>query len=334
MRENCLPAVAEQGAISPVFRGGEQPGGLGRLGRYSYRMVISYDGTEYCGWQLQPSAPTVQRCVEAALGTVLREERAVLGVRAAGRTDSGVHARGQVVQFSCSRDDLDPNKLPYKLNSILPPDIRVVRMNRTAPDFSVTCSALGKCYQYSVTHGEAHDPLRHRYAHHVRRRLDVGAMRAAAALLVGTHDFTQLSNIGEEGGKPRKRNPVKTLSRVDVVELGAEGDMPRALRIEVEGNGFLYKMVRHISGLLVAVGEGRLPPAAVSRMLEVGDNAPPGQGGRYRGYNVAPAKGLCLQHVFYDPRVDDPSVLLYPGLQHDEYGRLLEAIPDARSDEE
>ncbi|GIL62488.1 hypothetical protein Vafri_16701 [Volvox africanus] len=105
------------------------------------------------------------------------------------------------------------------------------------------------------------------------------------------------------------------------------------LTAQVEGNGFLYKMVRHISGALVAVGEGRLSVNAVARMLEVGSNAPPGCYGSYRGYNVAPAKGLCLHHVLYESRVDDPSVLLYPDLQHDEYGRLLESIPDARSDE-
>ncbi|KXZ50137.1 hypothetical protein GPECTOR_17g773 [Gonium pectorale] len=303
---------------------------LARLGHLSYRLIIAYDGTDYCGWQLQPSAPTVQRALEAALCTVLRTERGVLGVRAAGRTDSGVHARGQVVQFSCNKD-LDVSKMPYKLNSVLPHDIRVLRIHRTAPDFSVTCSALGKCYHYSVTNSEVHDPLRNRYAMHVRKPLDLAAMREAAAAMVGTHDFTQFSNIGEEGGRPRKRNPVKTLRRVDVVKL--EELAPGALRIEVEGNGFLYKMVRHISGVLMAVGEGRLPPATVTRMLEVGSNAPPGCNGRYRGYNVAPAKGLCLHEVFYDPRVDDPSTILYPDLLHDEYGRLLESIPASDDDE-
>ncbi|KAG2492841.1 hypothetical protein HYH03_008995 [Edaphochlamys debaryana] len=304
---------------------------LGRLCTLSYRLILSYDGTEYCGWQLQPRQPTVQRCLEAALGTVLRLERGELGVRAAGRTDSGVHARGQVVQFCCDREH-DTSKLPYKLNALLPHDIRVLRVSRTAPDFSVTCSPLGKTYHYSITNAETYDPLRNRYAMHVRKPLDLESMRTAAALMVGTHDFTQLSNIGEEAGRPRKRNPVKTLQRVDVRELGEAA--PGGLRIEVEGNGFLYKMVRHISGVLVAVGEGKLAVAAVAEMLETGSNAPPGRQGAYRGYNVAPAKGLCLHQVYYPPGVDDPSTLLYPGLLHDEFGRLLEAIPDRVSDEE
>ncbi|GIL62491.1 hypothetical protein Vafri_16701 [Volvox africanus] len=126
--------------------------------------------------------------------------------------------------------------MSYKLNSVLPHDIRVLRITRTAPDFSVTCSALGKCYHYSLTNAEAHDPLRHRYAMHVRKPLDLVAMRAAAVALEGTRDFTQFSNIGEEGGRPRKRNPVKTLKRVEVVELG-EG-VSGAMRIEqVEQSG-------------------------------------------------------------------------------------------------
>ncbi|GIL92573.1 hypothetical protein Vretifemale_20088 [Volvox reticuliferus] len=224
-------AAASEGLITSTASSfvQDRSGGLGRLGKFSHRLVVAYDGTDYCGWQLQPSAPTVQRLLESALCTVLREERAVLGVRAAGRTDSGVHARGQVVQFSCNRE-VDVDKMPYKLNSVLPHDIRVLRVTRTAPDFSVTCSALGKCYHYSLTNAETHDPLRHRYAMHVRKQLDLVAMRAAAAALEGTHDFTQFSNIGEEGGRPRRRNPVKTLRRVEVVELG--DGMPGAVRIE------------------------------------------------------------------------------------------------------
>ncbi|PNH09854.1 tRNA pseudouridine synthase A 1 [Tetrabaena socialis] len=300
----------------------------GRLGRLSYRLLLSYDGTDYCGWQLQPGLPTVQGCLEAALGTLLKEERGVLGVRGAGRTDSGVHARGQVVQFVCNRE-VDSASLPYKLNALLPRDIRVLHMARTAPDFSVTCSALGKCYHYSITNAEAYDPLRYRFAMHVRKPMDLAAMRGAAALLQGTHDFTQLSNTGEAA---RRRDPIKTLRRVAVVELGEAA--PGGLRIEVEGNGFLYKMVRHIAGVLVAIGEGRLPVAALSGMLAMGANAPPGLNGKWRGYNVAPAKGLCLHQVHYDPRVDDPTALLYPELPHDEHGRLLGAVPGARSDEE
>ncbi|KAG2443316.1 hypothetical protein HYH02_009383 [Chlamydomonas schloesseri] len=329
------PGPSSSSAAAPTITfSRETAEGLGRLGKLSHRLILAYDGTDYCGWQLQPAAPTVQAKLEAALCTVLREDRGVLGVRAAGRTDSGVHARGQVVQFSCDRE-LPGDKLAYKLNAVLPPDIRVMAVRRTAPDFSVTCSPIGKTYHYNITNSEAADPLRHRYAFHVRKPLDLGAMRAAAAAMVGTHDFTQFSNIGEEGGRPRKRNPVKTLRRVDVVELDPVA-FPGGVRIEVEGTGFLYKMVRHIAGVLVAVGERKLPPSIVAEMLEVGNNAPPGRHGTYRGYNVAPARGLTLHEVQYDPRVDDPTALLYPELRHDEYGRLLESIPEAlrQSDEE
>lgn len=116
-----------------------------QLGTHSFRMLVSYDGTAYSGWQLQPHAPTVQQHVEHALGTVLREPREALGVRAAGRTDAGVHAAGQVVQFcTSSPEKLQPGKLPLKLNSLLPHDIRVTWVGQTAADFNVTCSAIGK----------------------------------------------------------------------------------------------------------------------------------------------------------------------------------------------
>ncbi|GFR49639.1 hypothetical protein Agub_g11689, partial [Astrephomene gubernaculifera] len=149
----------------------------------------------------------------------------------------------------------------------------------------------------------------------------------------GSSSSSRKGRMRWQQGRPKPRNPVKTLRRVDVVELGEAA--PGGVRIEVEGNGFLYKMVRHIAGALVAVGEERLRAGALQRLLELGSAAPPGCNGTHRGYNVAPARGLCLHEVFYDPRVDDPSALLYPELAHDEHGRLLEGIPDhLRSDEE
>lgn len=114
------------------------------LGRHSYRMLLCYDGTAYSGWQLQAQAPTIQGAVETALSMALREGRKTLGVCAAGRTDAGVHAEGQVVQFMTNATAVDPARLPHKLNSLLPADIRVRAMHQTAPDFHVTVSALHK----------------------------------------------------------------------------------------------------------------------------------------------------------------------------------------------
>ncbi|KAF6258703.1 pseudouridine synthase [Scenedesmus sp. NREL 46B-D3] len=271
-----------------------------QLGKLSYRMLVSYDGTAYSGWQLQARASTIQGQIERALSTVLREGRRCLGVCAAGRTDAGVHARGQVVQFFTNSSGIDPAALPYKLNSLLPPDIRVFWMSQTAPDFNVTVSALRKTYHYSLDTGAVQDPLRSRYAHHPRRPLDLAAMRGGAALLLGRHDFTQFSNNSAER---LRRNPVKTLERLEVV---AEG--PSAVRLEV----------RHMTGALLALAEGRITQRDIAARLEVGSNQPPGAGGFWRGYNVAPAKGLQLFEVQYPPGVDDPATLLYPDLPHDD----------------
>ncbi|WIA34191.1 hypothetical protein OEZ86_012549 [Tetradesmus obliquus] len=249
-----------------------------------------------------------------------------LGVCAAGRTDAGVHARGQVVQFFTNSSSIDPGKFPYKLNSLLPGDIRVFWMRQTAPDFNVTVSALRKTYHYHLDTGAAADPLRSRYCHHPRRPLDLEAMRAGAALLVGRHDFTQFSNNSAER---LRRNPVKTLQRLDLVDDG-----PAAVRLEVTGSGFLYKQVRHMTGALLALGEGRIALQEIASRLEVGNTQPPGAGGFWRGYNVAPAKGLQLFEVQYPPAVDDPSALLYPDLPHDEFGRVTGYIPGASSIDE
>ncbi|MEW5307333.1 MAG: hypothetical protein WDW38_001285 [Sanguina aurantia] len=289
-----------------------------KLGKYSHRLLVSYDGTDYYGWQLQDHFPTVQGAMESALSMVTREDRVVLGVCGAGRTDSGVHAAGQVVQFYTNTEP-DTSTLAHRLNSLLSDDVRVHAAWRTAPDFSVTCTALTKTYHYHMHTTRIHNPFTLRYRHHQRQALDVGVMRRAAACMVGVHDFTQFSNQNDQR---LKRNPVKLLQRVDVVE--AED----GLRVEVQGTGFLYKMVRHLTGVLIAVGEGVLPVETVTERLKVGNSTiPGGVGGLWRGYNIAPAKGLILHQVVYPASADDPSTLLYPTQPHDSFGRLIGRLP-------
>lgn len=284
----------------------------------SHRLIVSYDGTMYSGWQLQPGANTVQAEMERALCLVLREERGPLNIGAAGRTDAGVHARGQVVQFFCHQP-VDPVSLPHRLNSVLPHDIRVSSATATAPDFNVTASASGKTYHYELDTCTVYNPLTRRHRLHVRGpTLELSAMRDAASALTGRHDFTQLSNDNPER---LGRDPVKTLSRVAVVEV--EG----GLRVEVTGDGFLYRMVRHIVGCLMAVGQGRMTRTDVEAKLTIGASQPPGSGGLWRGYNVVPARGLVLHDVFFPPGVDNPHTLLYPHLPHNEHGHVLGFIP-------
>lgn len=225
-------------ATTPAQLPGQSAEAVARLavmGIYSYRLVVAYDGTAYSGWQLQPSAPTVQSVMEHTLSTALRECRETLKVGAAGRTDSGVHAVGQVVHFYSNHGNLESTNTVYKLNRVLPFDVRVKAIYRTASDFNATITAIGKTYHYYIDPQPEHDPMTFRYRLHHPSPLNMGVMREAAALLVGTHDFTQFSNLVKNAPK---RNPIKTLQRADIVELGDGG-----LRIEYEGSGFLYKQV-------------------------------------------------------------------------------------------
>jgi len=205
-----------------------------------YMLHIAYDGTDYSGWQLQPAGAgkaTVQGALECALTTLTRSSREALGVRAAGRTDAGVHAAGQVVQFFSADAGLDAAGLLHSLNRLLPHDIRALSLSAAAPDWDVIHSSLGKLYRYELDlGGGAWDPLAYRFRAQVpAHRLDVPAMRAAAALFVGRHDFTQFSNDGPER---LRRNPVKTIASL---ELAQEG---RLLAAEVSGDGFLHKQAR------------------------------------------------------------------------------------------
>lgn len=282
------------------------------VGVNSYKVDLRYDGTAYCGWQLQPGVRTIQGVLEKALEVITSEPRSLLDVRAAGRTDSGVHAVGQVAQFR-SNKVLNASSTCRSINGLLDPDIRAMSVERTAPDWHPVFSATGKVYHYDVDTQRFHDPIMARYRLHHPRALDVAAMRAGAALLQGTHDFTQFSSLDPCG---RVRNPVKTIwsFQIDDLDVG--------LRFKVHGSGFLYKMVRHMVGALLAVGVGRMSVADIAHKLELGSSVPACNKGQCRGYEVAPAKGLMLMHVEYPPH-DNPDCLLYPQLEHDEFGRAF-----------
>ncbi|KAG1680377.1 hypothetical protein FOA52_015468 [Chlamydomonas sp. UWO 241] len=322
----CDCAAAAPGELT----GAPEAGYSKTIGNYSYRAIVQYDGTLYRGWQvqLQPDGyPSIQGNIERALSTLLREGRDTLKVCAAGRTDSGVHAEGQVVQFFSDQSDLTSftptarrPTTAHTLNCLLPKDVRILQLTRTAPDFNVSISATAKTYHYYINTNTEADVFTHRYRMHCWRPLDIGRMRAAAQFLQGTHNFTQLSNRSDN---TRKRNPVKTLTRVEVAELPGG-----VIRVEFTGSGFLYKMVRHMVGALIAVGLGQLEPEWVREQLLIGDSVKPGgASGHFRGYKVADSIGLFLHRIDYPPGVDDPATLLYPDVMHDEWGRLLDFAP-------
>jgi len=240
------------------------------------KLVLEYDGTDFAGWQTQPGQRTVQGELEKALGEVCGAPTAT---RAAGRTDAGVHAAGQVVSLSTG-SRIPEGGLLRGLNSLLPRDVAVLDVAEVAPEFDARFSARGKVYRYLVWAHLVGSPLHERTTWHVRAPLDRHAMRTAAALLVGDHDFAAFRAADCE-----RRTTRRLMARVDVDGAGA------TLAIEVEATAFLKNMVRIVAGTLVDVGRGRLGPDDVAVALSTGE--------RTRAGVTAPAQGLTLMRVLY-----------------------------------
>lgn len=242
-----------------------------------FKLTIAYDGTCYAGWQLQPNGKAVQEVVEGALAKIAGHQVRIHG---SGRTDAGVHAKGQVA--SCSLDtQLKSATLLRALNANLPEDVRVLRVQEVDAKFHARFSATGKEYRYQVHCGVVADPFPRLYAWHHPRPLDVAAMRAAARLLKGRHDFAALS------ANPMRavETTVRTISKLSVTKRG------NMLTIAVAADGFLYKMVRSIVGALVKLGEGRLTVEELRQLMRAKK--------RTALVETAPAHGLFLWRVFY-----------------------------------
>ncbi|MFI5315671.1 MAG: tRNA pseudouridine(38-40) synthase TruA [Myxococcota bacterium] len=246
------------------------------------RLTLEYDGTEFSGFQVQPNGRSVQGVLEAAIAEITREERRVFP---AGRTDAGVHARGQVAHFD-SETRLAPGDLQRGLNAVLPADLGVIALVEVAADFDARRDALAKTYTYRIVNRPEPSPLRARTSLHLRAPLDVAAMAVAAAALLGTHDFSAFR--GAPGGAPEDENPRRSLERLGVDARGDE------VLIEAEGRSFLRHMVRNIAGTLIEVGQGRRPPQELAEILASRD--------RSRAGPTAAAHALCLERVRYAER--------------------------------
>jgi len=245
--------------------------------RYSAR--VEYDGTDFAGFQVQDAERTVQGELQSALARLSADGRTGR-VECAGRTDAGVHARGQVIAFTY-RGRLGARDLGQALQALLPTDIGLGSLRRVEAGFRPRYRAKHREYRYFIWNGPV-SPLRERYALGVRERLDVAAMAAAADVLVGRHDFSAF------GG--RDRQPVRTLHRVMVRRQG------RMVTIEVVGDAFLRQMVRRIVAALLRVGTGRATASEVAAALASGGSAFAGQ--------TTPAHGLMLWRVPMGPRRD------------------------------
>ncbi len=204
-----------------------------------YRLDIAYEGTHFFGWQIQPHDISIQGTIEKALTTLLRAKTRLIG---SARTDAGVHALGQVAHF-VSDALLNTVKILYSLNALLPPSIRILRMQEVSEEFHAQYSATKKEYHYHVWLDPISDPFLYPYRYHVHTPLSLPLLREAATLFVGTHDFASFANVGSH-----VKTTTRTLYRLDIVEERG------GIRFECEGNGFLYKMVRNIVGTLLEFG--------------------------------------------------------------------------------
>jgi tRNA pseudouridine38-40 synthase len=245
---------------------------------FRIRLDISYDGTGYGGFQTQKNAPTIQDELEKALAVIYKQPLRIAG---AGRTDAGVHARGQVAHYDAPFE-IPAVRLPAALNALLPSDIVVIKAAPAAPDFHARFNASRKIYSYTLDRASYPQVMRRLYSHHIPGPFNKQAVAEAARLLEGNHDFQAF----QAAGSPTQ-STVRTLYRVGLVEFTEE----KLLLLTFEGNGFLYRMVRLLAGSLLRVGRGKLAPAAVAAALE--GRSPEAAG------PTAPPQGLCLEKVIY-----------------------------------
>jgi tRNA pseudouridine38-40 synthase len=244
-----------------------------------YKLTIAYDGTAYSGWQIQNNAVSIKSLLEGALATILRTPTPVV---ASGRTDAGVHAKAQVAHF-ISETTPDLKRLHLSLNGILPDDIRILSVEEASPDFHARYSAVSKEYHYHLHLERTTDPFKRLYAYHDYSPLDLEKMKEAARCFIGTHNFTTFANEASKGSAAK--NPVRTITRLDICEE------PGGIRLEFEGDGFLYKMVRNITGTLLDIARGKISVESISQLFEAKNRslAPP----------AAPSRGLFLVKVNY-----------------------------------
>ena len=246
-----------------------------------YCLCLSYDGTDFCGFQRQPEKRTVQGALERALQNLYGYP---VGIHGAGRTDAGAHARGQAASFKAPVT-VPTERLPQALNRFLPPDIRVWAAQDVPQSFHARYSAQGKKYSYTIDQARVYRVLERRYAYHLPEGLHLDAMTQGGEVLQGTHDFRAFQAVGSPVSET-----VRTLWQVKVIRY----DENHFLRLEVTGNGFLYKMVRFIAGALIEIGRGKLSLEDLTDALQ-----PASEQHKGRKWPALPARGLCLEEVYY-----------------------------------
>lgn len=242
--------------------------------KHHFHAIIAYDGTHYFGWQATRSGKSIQESLAVAIQKVTQE---AVVPEAASRTDRGVHAEGQSIAFTLSKP-WDPHRLKKALNSYLPPDIRLKQLRVASKDFHPTTQAIAKVYHYHLSLSPFQIPMDRFYAWHFPHFLDREAIEKAAALLLGTHDFSSFTSRED-------KRPVCTLFSIEL------SNIERKLQIALKGDRFLYKMARTIVGTLIYIGSGKLPVDIIPELISCPDRRNAGM--------TAPAHGLFLSSVIY-----------------------------------
>ena len=241
------------------------------------KLTIAYDGTNYCGWQVQPNGITVEEVLNKALKKLTGEDIQVIG---ASRTDSGVHALGNVAVFD-THTTIPPERISYALNQRLPEDIVIVKSEEVAEDFHPRYCDCSKTYEYHILNTRIPIPTKRLTNYFVSYDLDVEKMRKAAGYLIGEHDFVSFCNVRTD-----VEDTVRTVTELEILKDGEE------ITIRISGNGFLYNMVRIIVGTLIRVGRGFYEPEKVKEILEAKDRKAAGV--------TAPPHGLILAEIRYE----------------------------------
>ena len=244
------------------------------------KLILEYDGTDFSGFQLQPKRPTIQEALETALSKFFNKPTKIGS--ASGRTDAGVHAEHQVVHVKVNHP-APVVQIQRGLNSYLPPAIAIKKVEEVDLKFHARFKARSKTYEYRVWNDPVRSPFQERAAFHVSQPLRLAAMRKAARLFVGRHDFRSFCATGK--AEDKKKDTVRTVKKLIIKQEGS------LLRFQVTADGFLYHMVRNMAGALLDVGRGRLAPAEVKKVLNLKD--------RRKASATAPAKGLRLIDVTY-----------------------------------
>lgn len=248
------------------------------MSRRNIKLTVSYDGTEFFGWQTQPNRRTVQETLESAIGALTGEEQ--VRVNASGRTDTGVHALGQIVNFY-SVSTHSSEVIQRAVNAHLPEDVVILEAEEASIDFDANRSAKRKLYRYVIHNGPIPNLFLRKYSHHCRTPLDVDVMSRAAQALKGQHDFRSF-----ESEWPNRATSVRTITHLSLNRFG------EWIWMDIEADGFLYNMVRSIAGTLMNVGRGYWPEQQVAEILHAQDRRLAGP--------TAPACGLFLVRVSYE----------------------------------